>query len=170
MVRSRCGASGRLLRTGPSDRLPGLCGLGRPGRGRGVVRVGRHRGEDRTRPGFPLPVIWPSLRLDTAIILPIGQRLRGVLCAWLSREQSISAWTRRFASWSAMAAIALGMAGRVAYPLMAQAGMTPGGAVADHNDRVLPACLPACLPAARSWSWSWSWPRDRAGACAACRR
>jgi hypothetical protein len=44
-----------------------------------------------------------------------------------------------------VAAIAIGMAGQVAYPLMAQAGMAPLGAVADHNDRVLPACRPVLV-------------------------
>ena len=37
-----------------------------------VVRVGRHRAEDRVRAGLPLPGIWPSLHLDTTITLPVG--------------------------------------------------------------------------------------------------
>ena len=44
------------------------------------------------------------------------------LRAWLSREQPVSARTRRFAKWSAIFSFALGMAGQVAYHLMAQAG------------------------------------------------
>jgi len=45
------------------------------------------------------------------------------LRAWLARDRSISARTRRFAKWSAICSFALGMAGQVAYHLMAQAGM-----------------------------------------------
>jgi hypothetical protein len=48
----------------------------------------------------------------------------GALRAWLAREPAISARTRRFAKWSAICSFALGMAGQVAYHLLAQAGMT----------------------------------------------
>jgi hypothetical protein len=46
-----------------------------------------------------------------------------VLRAWLARDHTISDRTRRFAKWSAILSFALGMAGQVAYHLMAQAGM-----------------------------------------------
>jgi len=46
------------------------------------------------------------------------------LRAWLARDQMIGDRTRRFARWSAICSFALGMAGQVAYHLMAQAGMT----------------------------------------------
>jgi cytochrome bd-type quinol oxidase subunit 2 len=46
------------------------------------------------------------------------------LRAWLARKDSISERTRRFAKWSAICPFVLGMAGQVAYHLMAQAGMT----------------------------------------------
>ena len=58
-VRSRRGPAVRPPRTGPRRSArpgpcgPGRCGPGRPGRGRGVVRVGRHRAEDRVRAGLP---------------------------------------------------------------------------------------------------------------------
>jgi hypothetical protein len=73
----------------------------------------------------PLPGIWPSLHLDTAITLPVGVEAYAAyaLRAWLSRNRSISARTRRFAQWSAIFSFVLGMAGQVAYHLMAQAGM-----------------------------------------------
>ena len=45
------------------------------------------------------------------------------LRAWLARDQAISGRTRRFAKWSAICSFALGMAGQVAYHLMAQAGL-----------------------------------------------
>ena len=74
----------------------------------------------------PLPGIWPSLHLDTAITLPIGVEAYAAyaLRAWLAREPVISGRTRRFAKWSAICSFALGIAGQIAYHLMAQAGMT----------------------------------------------
>jgi hypothetical protein len=52
----------------------------------------------------PLPGIWPSLRLDTAITLPVGVEAYAAyaLRAWLARDQAISSRTRRFAKWSAI--------------------------------------------------------------------
>jgi hypothetical protein len=72
----------------------------------------------------PLPGIWPSLHLDTAITLPVGVEAYAAyaLRAWLARDQMISGRTRRFAKWSAIGSFALGMAGQVAYHLIAQAG------------------------------------------------
>ena len=74
----------------------------------------------------PLPGIWSSLHLDTAITLPVGVEAYAAyaLRAWLARDPAISARTRRFAKWSAISSFALGMAGQVAYHLMTQAGMT----------------------------------------------
>jgi hypothetical protein len=73
----------------------------------------------------PLPGIWPSLHLDTAITLPVGVEAYAAyaLRAWLIRDPAISARTRRFARWSVICSLALGMAGQVAFHLMAQAGM-----------------------------------------------
>jgi hypothetical protein len=72
----------------------------------------------------PLPGIWPSLHLDTSITLPVGVEVYAAyaLRAWLARDQVISGRTRRFAKWSAICSFALGMAGQVAYHLLAQAG------------------------------------------------
>jgi hypothetical protein len=52
----------------------------------------------------PLPGIWPSLHLDTAITLPVGVEAYAgyALRAWLARDCSISDRTRRFAKWSAI--------------------------------------------------------------------
>jgi hypothetical protein len=46
----------------------------------------------------PLPGIWPSLHLDTAITLPIGVEAYAAyaLRAWLARDKAISVRTRRF--------------------------------------------------------------------------
>jgi hypothetical protein len=97
------------------------------------------------RTGFglvsPLPGIWPSLHLDTAITLPVGVEAYAAfaLRAWLGR--STSDRTRRFARWSAICSFALGMAGQVAYHLMAQAGM----ARAPWPITTIVSCLPVLV-------------------------
>jgi len=92
----------------------------------------------------PLPGIWPSLHLDTAITLPVGVEAYAAyaLRAWLATEHTVSARTRRFAKRSAIFSFALGMAGQVAYHLMAQAG----AARAPWPITTVVSCLPACLP------------------------
>jgi hypothetical protein len=60
------------------------------------------------RTGFglvsPLPGIWPSLHLDTAVTLPVGVEAYAAyaLRAWLARDGWIGARTRGFAKWSAI--------------------------------------------------------------------
>ncbi len=63
------------------------------------------------------------------------------LRAWLARDRSISDQTRRFARWSAICSFALGMAGQVAYHLMAQAGM----ARAPWPITTIVSCLPVLV-------------------------
>jgi hypothetical protein len=91
----------------------------------------------------PLPGIWPSLHLDTAITLPVGVEAYAAyaLRAWLARDSVISARTRRFAKWSAICSFALGMAGQVAYHLMAQAGI----ARAPWAITTIVSCLPVLV-------------------------
>ena len=91
----------------------------------------------------PLPRIWPALHLDTAITLPVGVEAYAAyaLRAWLAREHSISDRTRRFAKWSAIFSFTLGMAGQVAYHLMAQAGM----ARAPWAITTVVSCLPVLV-------------------------
>jgi len=91
----------------------------------------------------PLPGIWPSLHLDTAITLPVGVEAYAAyaLRAWLARGEMISDRTRRFAKWSAIFSFALGMAGQVAYHLMAQAGM----ARAPWAVTTIVSCLPVLV-------------------------
>jgi hypothetical protein len=91
----------------------------------------------------PLPGIWPALHLDTAITLPIGVDAYAAyaLLAWLARDHAISGRTRRFAKWSAICSFALGMAGQVAYHLMAQAGMTR----APWEITTVVSCLPVLV-------------------------
>jgi hypothetical protein len=91
----------------------------------------------------PLPGIWPALHLDTAITLPVGVEAYAAyaLRAWLARDQAISGRTRRFAKWSAICSFALGMAGQVAYHLMAQAGI----AQAPWAITTIVSCLPVLV-------------------------
>ena len=63
------------------------------------------------------------------------------LRAWLARDQMISGRTRRFAKWSAICSFALGMAGQVAYHLLAQAGM----ARAPWAITTVVSCLPVLV-------------------------
>jgi hypothetical protein len=86
----------------------------------GWVGIGQLTGFDQVH---PLPGIWNSLHLDTAITLPVGVEAYAAyaLRAWLTTSGAVSARTRRFARTSAIASLALGMAGQVAYHLLAQA-------------------------------------------------
>src|ERR1035437_7820947 len=63
----------------------------------------------------PLPGIWPSLKLDTSITLPVGVEAYGAtaLGAWL-RESGVPDSARQFAKRSAIGSLALGMLGQVA--------------------------------------------------------
>jgi len=91
----------------------------------------------------PFPGIWPSLHLDTAITLPVGVEAYAAyaLRAWLASEHTISARTRRFAKWSAIFSFALGMAGQVAYHLLAQAD----AARAPWPITMIVSCLPVLV-------------------------
>jgi hypothetical protein len=86
----------------------------------------------------PLPGIWDAARLNTAITLPIGVEAYGAyaLGAWLTPGASERA--RRFAKWSAVGALLLGMLGQVAYHLLtaAHAARAPWPVV------TLVSCLP----------------------------
>jgi len=74
----------------------------------------------------PLPGIWPSFRIDTAVTLPVGVEAYAAyaLHAWLTANNQVSARTRAFARWSAVGSLLLGMAGQIAYHLLAQAHAT----------------------------------------------
>jgi hypothetical protein len=91
----------------------------------------------------PLPGIWSSLHLDTSITLPVGVEAYAAyaLRAWLASEHVVSARTRRFAKLSAIFSFALGMAGQVAYHLLAQAG----AARAPWPITTIVSCLPVLV-------------------------
>ena len=63
------------------------------------------------------------------------------LRAWLARDSWITSRTRRFAKWSAICSFALGMAGQIAYHLLAQAG----AARAPWPITTLVSCLPVLV-------------------------
>lgn len=88
----------------------------------------------------PLPGIWDSLHLDTAVTLPIGVEAYAAfaLRVWLTSSPVVSERTRQFARRSATAALVLGMAGQVAYHLLAQAKV-------DHAPWEVTTVV-ACLP------------------------
>jgi hypothetical protein len=87
----------------------------------------------------PLPGIWPSLKLDTSITLPVGVEAYGAtaLGAWL-RESGVPDSARQFAKRSAIGSLALGMLGQVAYHLLAAAH----AARAPWLVVVLVSCMP----------------------------
>lgn len=69
----------------------------------------------------PLPGIWDGATINTAITLPIGVEAYGsyALAAWLS--PGVPRSVRKFAKWSAIGSLTLGMLGQVAYHLLSAA-------------------------------------------------
>lgn len=90
----------------------------------------------------PLPGIWDSFSLNTAITLPIGVEAYAAyaLKAWLSGSRVPMA-ARRFAKWSAIASLLVGSAGQVAFHLMESRGMT----TAPWQITTVVACLPVIV-------------------------
>jgi hypothetical protein len=110
----------------------------------------------------PLPGIWPSLHLDTAITLPVGVEAYAAyaLRAWLDR--SVSDRTRRFARWPAICSFALGMAGQVAYHLRRSRG--PARAASPEPGRSPEGRWPEGHPTLRTTIWPPRWPSSAARA------
>lgn len=73
----------------------------------------------------PLPGIWDRFQLNTAITLPVGVETYAAfaLHVWLSSAMAGRA-ARKFAKWSAIGSLLLGMAGQGAYHLMIADGIT----------------------------------------------
>jgi hypothetical protein len=103
----------------------------------GWVGVGQMTGFGEVR---PLPGIWSSLHVNTAVTLPIGVEAYAIVAmrAWLTGTTWVSRRTRRFAFWSAIGALVLGMAGQTSYHLLAQSGTTR----APWQVTTLVSCLP----------------------------
>lgn len=89
----------------------------------GWVGIGQMTGFGQVH---PLPGIWDSLHLNSAITLPVGVEAYAAyaLRTWLSASTTLSARTRQFARASAIGSLLLGMAGQIAYHLLAQTGTT----------------------------------------------
>ncbi|SCF33923.1 ABC transporter permease [Micromonospora mirobrigensis] len=89
----------------------------------------------------PLPGIWDSFSINSAITLPIGVETYGAyaLYVWLSGRVPDRA--RRFARWSAIASLLVGALGQVAYHLLAAAGITS----APWWITTAVACLPVAV-------------------------
>jgi hypothetical protein len=105
----------------------------------GWVGIGQMTGFGMVR---PFPGIADSVRVDTAITLPLGVEAYAAfaLRAWLA-SGVVSARTRRFAFWSAIGSFLLGMAGQVAYHLLVQARMIR----APWEITTLVSCLPVLV-------------------------
>lgn len=106
----------------------------------GWVGIGQMTGFGIVR---PLPGIWDSLHVDTAVTLPLGVEAYAAfaLRAWLTGSRLVSSRTRRFARWSAIGSLVLGMAGQVAYHLLAQSSATR----APWGVTTLVSCLPVLV-------------------------
>lgn len=86
-----------------------------------------------------LPGIWDSLRLNSAVVLPLSVEAYGgyALRCWL-HSAGLSERTRTFARRSAFASLAIGAAAQVIYHLLAAAGVH----TAPWPVTVLVACVP----------------------------
>lgn len=108
-----------------------------------MVGLGRNRTNDRLRQGLAaardLELLPPGYRG-----YPAGRRgayAAFALRSWLTSNPAVSDRTRRFARWSAIAAMALAMSGQVAYHLLTQAGVTR----APWEVTTLVSCLPVLV-------------------------
>jgi hypothetical protein len=90
----------------------------------------------------PLPGIADGFTLNSAITLPVGVEAYSAyaLGTWLS-AQPIPPNARRFAAWSSLAALVLGLAGQVVYHLLTAYGFTTAPAVVVAGV----ACLPVLV-------------------------
>ncbi|WP_405166426.1 hypothetical protein OG203_15825 [Nocardia sp. NBC_01499] len=90
----------------------------------------------------PLPGIWDSARLNTAITLPIGVEAYAsyALYVWLSGRIR-TAKTVNYAKWSAIGSLTLGAAGQIAYHLLQAAGTR----IAPWPITTMVACLPVVV-------------------------
>ncbi|WP_410815496.1 ABC transporter permease [Micromonospora sp. 050-3] len=89
----------------------------------------------------PLPGIWDSFSINSAITLPIGVETYGAyaLYVWLSGR--VPERARTFAKWSALGSLAIGALGQVAYHLLEAAGVTS----APWWITTAVACLPVAV-------------------------
>lgn len=105
----------------------------------GWVELGRFTGFGVVQ---PLPGIWDDLRINTAVVLPLGIEAYGgyALRTWLS-SAALTARTRSFARWSAIASLVVGAGAQVASHLMRAANVV----TAPPLVTVLVACVPVLV-------------------------
>lgn len=105
----------------------------------GWVDLGRLTGFGMVQ---PLPGLVDGLRINTAIVLPIGIEAYGgyALRTWLS-SAALSAKTRRYAGWSALASLVVGAGAQVASHLMKATGIT----IAPWGVTVVVSCVPVVV-------------------------
>ncbi|HLL66813.1 MAG TPA: ABC transporter permease [Micromonosporaceae bacterium] len=89
----------------------------------------------------PLPGIWDSVTLNTAITLPIGMETYAAYATRVWLTPALPARVRRYARTSAIGSLVLGAGGQVAYHLMTAAGMTH----APWQITTLVACIPVAV-------------------------
>jgi cytochrome bd-type quinol oxidase subunit 2 len=90
----------------------------------------------------PLPGLFDDLRINTAIVLPLGIEAYGgyALRTWLS-SAVLSDRTRSFARWSAIASLVVGAGAQVASHLMRASNLTSAPPLVT----VLVACVPVLV-------------------------
>ncbi|MEU7820171.1 ABC transporter permease [Catellatospora sp. NPDC049133] len=89
----------------------------------------------------PLPGIWDSFKIDTAITLPLGMDAYAAFALKVWFTPGISARARRFARWSTIVSLLVGMCGQVAYHLMEAQGIT----TAPWQITTAVSCLPVIV-------------------------
>lgn len=91
----------------------------------------------------PLPGILDNFEINSAIVLPIGVEAYAAyaLGTWLSHHPMLSTGTRRFAGWSALGSLLLGMLGQIAYHLLEVAGAV----LAPWQVTTAVSCLPVLV-------------------------
>lgn len=90
-------------------------------------------------PGIVSDGSWATL--DTAITLPLGMEAYSAYAFYVLLHPAVSSRARRFAAWTALGAVLLGMAGQTAYHLMTAAGMT----AAPWQITTVVSCLPVAV-------------------------
>ena len=90
---------------------------------------------------YPLPGIADWVRLDTAILLPVGVETYGAFALRVWMSGTVPARARRFARVSAIGSLLLGGLGQVAYHLMTAQGWT----AAPWWITTLVSCLPVAV-------------------------
>ncbi|MFC7243688.1 ABC transporter permease [Catellatospora aurea] len=89
----------------------------------------------------PLPGIWDSFKIDTAITLPLGMDAYAAFALKVWFTPGISARARRFARWSTIVSLLVGMCGQVAYHLMEAQGIS----TAPWQITTAVSCLPVIV-------------------------